>query len=164
MAVFWGALFLFVVVELALNEKQKRFCEEYLVDMNGTQAAIRAGYSKKTAQEQSSRLLSNAIVQEYVAKLRQEQQERTKIDADWVLKQAVELHLRCMQDIKPVINPITGEQMTDEDGNRLFRFDASGAAKGLELAGRNVLVQAFKDVSKVEGSLSVSLSGEEQGL
>lgn len=46
----------------ALTDKQARFVQEYLKDCNGTQAAIRAGYSEKTAQEQSSRLLSNVMV------------------------------------------------------------------------------------------------------
>lgn len=42
-----------------MTDKQARFCEEYMIDLNATQAAIRAGYSPKTAQEQSARLLSN---------------------------------------------------------------------------------------------------------
>lgn len=51
---------------MTLTNKQKRFVYEYLIDSNGTQAAIRAGYSEKTAQEQSSRLLSNVMVQEII--------------------------------------------------------------------------------------------------
>lgn len=51
---------------MALTEKQIRFCEEYLVDYNGTQAAIRAGYSPKTANEQAARLLANVSVSEYL--------------------------------------------------------------------------------------------------
>lgn len=51
-----------------LDPKRARFVQEYLVDLNATQAAIRAGYSKKTAQEQSSRLLSNVIIQRSIAK------------------------------------------------------------------------------------------------
>lgn len=47
---------------MSLTEKQARFVAEYLVDLNATQAAIRSGYSAKTAQEQGSRLLSNAMV------------------------------------------------------------------------------------------------------
>ncbi len=75
--------------ELApLTPKQQRFVEEYLVDLNGTQAAIRAGYSPRTAQEQSSRLLSNAMVQQAVAAGRKEQQERTEITSDRVLAEA----------------------------------------------------------------------------
>lgn len=54
---------------MALNDKQKQFCNEYMIDLNATQAAIRAGYSQKTAQEQSARLLSNVMVQEYIQEL-----------------------------------------------------------------------------------------------
>ena len=53
---------------MALTPKQKRFCEEYLIDLNATQAAIRAGYSLKTAEQTASRLLRNVKVQEYIAK------------------------------------------------------------------------------------------------
>ena len=45
-----------------LTAKQQRFCEEYLIDLNATQAAVRAGYSAKTANEQGSRLLTNVSV------------------------------------------------------------------------------------------------------
>ena len=70
-----------------LNKKQKRFCEEYVIDLNGTQAAIRAGYSEKTAQEQASRLLSNVMVQEYVQKLQDEIAERNKLKADDIVQE-----------------------------------------------------------------------------
>lgn len=49
-----------------MTDKQARFCEEYMIDLNATQAAIRAGYSPKTAQEQSARLLSNVTIHFYV--------------------------------------------------------------------------------------------------
>lgn len=49
-----------------LTDKQRRFCEEYVVDWNATQAAIRAGYSEKTADVQGSRLLGNVKVQQYI--------------------------------------------------------------------------------------------------
>jgi len=52
---------------LDMTQKQQRFVDEYLIDLNATQAAIRAGYSAKTAQEQSSRLLSNVMVQGAIA-------------------------------------------------------------------------------------------------
>lgn len=70
-----------------LSEKQKMFCHEYIVDLNATQAAIRAGYSKKTANEQGSRLLANVKVQQYVYKINQERIKRVEIDADFVLKE-----------------------------------------------------------------------------
>ncbi|WP_334195997.1 terminase small subunit [Muricomes intestini] len=49
-----------------MTKKQKRFCDEYLIDLNATQAAIRAGYSKKTAKEQGARLLSNVNIRPYL--------------------------------------------------------------------------------------------------
>lgn len=79
-----------------LSPKQQRFCEEYLVDLNATQAAIRAGYSKKTAQEQSSRLLSNVIVAGCIQQLQVAQSKRTKITADAIL---AELHALATVDI-----------------------------------------------------------------
>lgn len=55
--------------------------------MNGTQAAIRAGYSPKTARNQSSRMLTSATVQQYLSDLRSQQQQRTQINADAVLRE-----------------------------------------------------------------------------
>lgn len=56
-----------------LTEKQQRFVEEYLIDLNATQAAIRAGYSAKTADQQGSRMLANVKVQQAImAKKRKE--------------------------------------------------------------------------------------------
>ena len=49
-----------------MTYKQKRFCEEYLIDTNGTQAAIRAGYSKKTARQIADRLLSKGDIKTYI--------------------------------------------------------------------------------------------------
>lgn len=51
----------------SLTDRQRRFVEEYLVDQNATQAAIRSGYSKRTAQEQSSRLLSKVMIADAIA-------------------------------------------------------------------------------------------------
>lgn len=69
-----------------LTPKQQRFVEEYLIDLNATQAAIRAGYSEKTAQEQSSRLLSNVMVQEAVQKAKNKLSERTELTVDMVVQ------------------------------------------------------------------------------
>src|SRR5690606_6284913 len=62
------------------------FVEEYLIDLNATQAAIRAGYSEKTAQEQSSRLLSNVMVQEAVQKAKNKLSERTELTVEMVVQ------------------------------------------------------------------------------
>ena len=68
-----------------LNAKQKRFCEEYLIDLNATQAAIRAGYSEKTAYSQGQRLLRHSDAQSLIQKLKDKRSKRTDITADRVL-------------------------------------------------------------------------------
>ena len=71
---------------MALTPKQQRFVEEYLIDLNATQAAIRAGYSAKTAKQQGQRLLTNVDVQTAVESGRKGQTERCQLDADFVLQ------------------------------------------------------------------------------
>ncbi len=126
-----------------LTDKQELFAREYLKDLNATQAAIRAGYSEKTAQVQSSRLLSNVMVQQRVSELASERNSRVGIDADYVLRQAVKLHERCMQEVEPITDR-RGEEILDEDGKTIFGFDAKGAAAALKLVGDHISVQAFK--------------------
>ncbi|AVS68142.1 terminase [Paracidovorax avenae] len=73
---------------LAVSPKQQRFIDEYLIDLNGTQAAIRAGYSAHTAAEQSYDLLRRPQIQAAIAEARKAQQERTQISADRVVLEA----------------------------------------------------------------------------
>lgn len=70
---------------MALTPKQELFALEYLKDLNGTQAAIRAGYSPKTAQEQASRLLSNPMVSAFIAERHRPRLEKLGRDADGVV-------------------------------------------------------------------------------
>lgn len=69
-----------------MTEKQKRFCDEYLIDLNATQAAIRAGYSKKTANEQGARLLANVSVQKHLQKRMKEKECELIATQDEVLQ------------------------------------------------------------------------------
>jgi phage terminase small subunit len=73
-----------------LSARQAAFVREYCVDSNGTQAAIRAGYSKRTAQEQASRLLSNAMVKGAVDAALSKLAAKTGADAEWVLRRLKE--------------------------------------------------------------------------
>ena len=77
-----------------LTDKQKRFCEEYIVDLNGVRAYI-AAYplvrSDAAARANASRLLTKANIQQYIAELRKEQQQRTQITADTVLRELAKI-------------------------------------------------------------------------
>lgn len=68
-----------------MNNKQRRFAEEYMIDSNATQAAIRAGYSAKTANEQGARLLANVSVAAAIQAAQIEVSERTKVTVDDVV-------------------------------------------------------------------------------
>ena len=119
-----------------LTDKQRTFVAEYLVDLNATQAAIRAGYSPKTANEQAARLLANVNIAAAVAEAQAERATRTEINQDYVLNNLVEVTERCMQK-RPVCT-MKGEQVQDENGNGVWSFNAQGANKALELIGRHL--------------------------
>ncbi len=69
-----------------LTPKQARFVEEYLLDLNATQAAIRAGYSKKTANEQGAQLLAKLSIRQAVAEAQAIRSKRTEITQDEVIE------------------------------------------------------------------------------
>jgi phage terminase small subunit len=107
-------------MELAnLTVKQRRFCEEYLVDLNATQAAIRAGYSPKTANEQGARLLVNVSIQKRIQKLMDERAKRTNITQDMVIQELAKIAFSNIGDYLKI--------ETCKDGNfeykRLVIFD-----------------------------------------
>lgn len=132
-----------------LTDKQELFAREYLKDLNATQAAIRAGYSAKTAKETGYENLTKPHLQEFIAELNTERMNRVQVDADYVLRQAVKLHERCMQEVEPITDR-RGDVLTDEDGKTIFGFDAKGAVAALKLIGDHVTVQAFKQQSVSE--------------
>ncbi len=81
-----------------LTARERRFVEEYLVDLNGTQAAIRAGYSAKTAKVQASRLLTKANVRAAITAAKQDRAERTQVTQDQVLAELKKLGFANMAD------------------------------------------------------------------
>lgn len=111
-----------------LNEKQERFCKEYVIDLNGTQAAIRAGYSQETANEQASRLLTNVKVQQRVKELQDSIGKRLEITADMVVAELWALGVYNVKDFvdddntirklaeleRDVVKPVTGIKVTEK--------------------------------------------------
>lgn len=84
---------------MALTDKQRKFCQEYMIDMNATQSAIRSGYSEKTAYSIGSENLSKPEIIEYLQALTKKQQERTEITADRVLKELAKIAFFNMDDV-----------------------------------------------------------------
>lgn len=84
-----------------LTQQQELFCQQYVIDYNGTQAACRAGYSEKTAEVQASRLLRNVKVLSRVRAIQKERLEKLAVTQESVILKLLEVYDRCMQ-AKPV--------------------------------------------------------------
>lgn len=103
-----------------LTAKQQRFCDEYLIDLNATQAAIRAGYSEKYANTNASKLLQITTVAEYIEKRKMDRIERTEITQDVVLKELANIAFSNAADYAAVVEKdatIDGVPVLDDDGN-----------------------------------------------
>lgn len=83
----------------ALNMQMQLFCAEYLKDMNATQAAIRAGYSEKTAKQIGSRLCSYAVVQARLQELHAEVRDRISMDVDSLIKELTDENRADLADL-----------------------------------------------------------------
>lgn len=159
---------------MALTPKQSRFVAEYLIDLNATQAAIRAGYSRHTARSQASDLLTVPDIQVAIKQSADERAARTETNADWVLKRLrdeADADIADCYSEHGVLRPIdewpliwrTGLMVAIEtedlevEGSKVGvvrKVKQSDRIKRLELIGRHVGVQAFKDsvdVSVTEG-------------
>lgn len=93
---------------MGLTDKQRKFCDEYLIDLNATQAAIRAGYSPKTARMIANENLTKPYIKEYIEKRMAEKEKELIADQDEVLKyltsvlrgksQSTEIIVECVGD------------------------------------------------------------------
>lgn len=159
---------------MKLNAMQTRFVEEYLVSLNATQAAINAGYSERTANQQASRLLANVKVRAILEEAMNKRSEQVKVDAEYVLSRLGEID---QMDAADILND-DGSVKAIHDWPKIWRQMISGLdvmeiaqgdeetriavvkkikwpdkVKNLELIGRHVGVQAFKDRVEHSGSI-----------
>jgi len=145
---------------MSLTVRQRCFCEEYLVDLNATQAAVRAGYSERTAEVTGHRMLRNVKVRERIDLALLERRARVQIDADWVLKRLVgevEADIGALYDaggdLRPVGDwPLIFRQglvsgLDVSKGKVLF----SDRLKRLELLGKHIGVNAFRETVDHQG-------------
>jgi len=85
-----------------LTDKQQRFCEEYIIDLNATQAAIRAGYCARTINHNTNQIMVNNGVQAEIARLKAERSKRLEIKADNVVKELAKLAFSNIEDYMEV--------------------------------------------------------------
>ena len=134
-----------------MTDKQKRFCDEYLIDCNATQAAIRAGYSKKTANEQGNRLLANVSVKAYIdERLEQLHSEKTA-DAQEVMEYLTSV---MRGEHKEQTLALCGDGMQEIQD---IDVSAKDRIKAAELIGKRYGM--FKDAVDLGGAVPVVISG-----
>ena len=157
-----------------LTPRQSMFVKEYLVDLNATQAAIRAGYSKKTAGQQGERLLKDVEIAAYVQAGMAKRSAKVEINADYVLARLAEIDRMDVLDImnddmtlKPVSawpsswrRYLSGFDVAEmKDGQDaigvLKKIKWPDKVKNLELLGKHIGVGAFSE--------KVQLSGPDSG-
>jgi len=125
----------------ALNPRQARFVSEYLIDLNGKQAAIRAGYSERSAKQTACRLLSEAPVKKAVGSAMDKRQVRTGLSQDEVIQDLRELRDICMGRKKVKVMTIVKnarEGTADPVEVEGVMFEPSSANRALELLGRHM--------------------------
>lgn len=138
-----------------LTAKQEMFCKEYLVDLNATQAAIRAGYSVKTAAVTGCENLIKPNIAERIQILFDTRSAKVELNSEWVLRNLEKVANRCMT-AEPVM--VKGEEGMEESGE--YKFDSSGANKSLELIGKHL--KLFTD--KIEQDVSFTVVRKQYGV
>jgi phage terminase small subunit len=149
-----------------LTDKQERFCQEYLHDLNATQSAIRAGYSQGAASEIGYENLRKPQIADRIAELQKERSERTQITADEVIREIAKLAFADIDAVAdwddngatvipksklaPGVTRTIAEVSNTKFGIKLKMHDKKGS---LELLGRHLGI--FKD--KIEHSADQSL-------
>lgn len=111
-----------------MTEQQRRFADKYFETLNGSQSAIYAGYSERTARQQAYNMLQDPEIEAYITGLRQEYAEKAGVNKQWIVERFKDISDRCVQ-AEPVLdsNGIpTGE----------YKFDSSGANKATEMLGK----------------------------
>lgn len=146
-----------------LTDKQELFAREFIVDLNATQAAIRAGYSEKSSRNQGARMMANDDILDRIAELKAERNEQVGVDAAYVLRRLTEIDQMDVLDIllangelKPIkdwpkvwrttLSGIDVVEMASADSAALLKkIKWPDKVKNLELLGKHVTVQAFKE-------------------
>jgi phage terminase small subunit len=137
-----------------LTPKQELFIKEYLVDLNATQAYLRAGYnvSESVAKANASRLLTNANVARAIAEASQKRADKLELTAEWVLENLKNVAVRCQQAEPVMVFDYSTKEMV-KTGE--YQFDSKGANRALELIGKHLGI--FENRLNLTGSVGVKI-------
>lgn len=145
-----------------LTPKQKKFVEEYLIDLNATQAAIRAGYSKKNAHKIGPELVGKTRISAHIRKAIEKRSERTEIKQDDVLKELCNIGFSNLTDYLTVSNGVV--TIKDFDGITKDKLSAVSSVKqtrdGVEIKLYDK-IKALEDIGKHLGMFNGLLEDKE---
>lgn len=151
-----------VMVVAKLTAKQQRFCDEYLIDLNATQAAIRAGYSKKTAGRIGTENVQKPVIKEYIAQRMAEKESRLIADQDEVLKYLTSV-MRGQSRSSIVVVESTGDFMSAAREMEKAP-DEKERLKAAELLGKRYGLYTDKVDQVVDMDLNITVDyGDEDG-
>lgn len=146
---------------MALTAKQKRFCDEYLIDLNATQAAIRAGYSKKTARVIGQENLTKPAVKEYIEKRMAEKEAELVADSKEVMRYLTSV-LRGQSQSEIVVIESTGD-FTTQARTMMKAPDETQRLKAAELLGKAHMLFTDKVQQEVDMALNITIDyGDEE--
>lgn len=149
-----------------LTRKQRVFAKEYLVSMNATMAAKKAGYSKKTAGSIGHEVLKKPEVKEYIQKEVENIVEKLGIDEEYILGTIKDTIERCKQ-AKPVLDRFGKPVLVEtEDGEMVpaYTFDSGSILKGAELLGKFNKLKLFTDKIEHSGEIKQEITIEKVDL
>lgn len=141
---------------MALTEKQDRFCEEFIIDLNATQAAIRAGYSEATARQMGAENLSKPVIQEKIQILKDARSQRTEITADMVLREYAKLGFSNITDYLRVVEKVG---MTD-DGPVMYKAVEIFETDGIDRA----KLDAVAEIKQTKEGIALKLHDKKGAL
>lgn len=149
------------MVDKKLTAKQQRFCDEYLIDLNATQAAIRAGYSKKTAKQIGQQNLTKLDLKEYIEKRMAEKEAALVADQAEVLKYLTSV-LRGKSQSEVVVVEGTGEGCS-EARTMQKAPDEKERLKAAELLGKAHMMFTDKVQQEVDMELNITVDYGDDG-
>lgn len=160
---------------MAMTKKQKLFVEEYLIDLNATQAAIRAGYSVQTAKETGYENLTKLHIQTAINKALAERSKRTGINADRIIQELAKIAFLNPSSVINLQNASVLDDASEEDlaciSSVKIKRSSSDTSdsiereiktydkiKALELLGKHMGI--FTDKFKVEGVIPIVIQDD----
>lgn len=136
---------------MSLSDKQKRFVDEYLIDFNATQAAIRAGYSKQSSRTTSARLLAKGNIQKAIKERTQQKQSDLIATQEQILKSLTSIALGEEQEFSTTVHKIINGKEEDKSSKGKSTPQIEERLRALELLGKaNAMFTDKQQVDVVE--------------